>query len=64
MAEIRHVKRAAIEAMMKETQPGFYQAEMLPGAMEGVETYKCRLLKGAGCKLESYKKKGDRKSVV
>jgi mannose-6-phosphate isomerase-like protein (cupin superfamily) len=58
MAEIRHVKRAAIEAMMKETQPGFYQAEMLPGAMEGVETYKCRLLKGAGCKLESYKKKG------
>ena len=47
MAEIRHVKRAAIEAMMKETQPGFYQAEMLPGAMEGVETYKCRLLKGA-----------------
>lgn len=58
MAEIRHVKRAEIEAIMRETQPGFYQAEMLPGSMEGVKTYKCRLLKGADCKLESYEKKG------
>jgi len=54
---IRHVRRAEIERMMKEVQPGFYQAELLPDSMEGVETYKCRLKKGFSCQLKSYEKK-------
>lgn len=57
MATIRHVKRAETEARMQETQPGFYQAEMLADSMSGVETYKCRLKAGADCRLESYEKK-------
>lgn len=58
MATIRHVKRAEIEALMQETQPGFWQAELLPGSMDGVWTFKCRLEKGAVCELESYEKRG------
>ncbi len=58
MATIRRVTRAEIEKLMQEVQPGFYKAELLPGLMDGIETYKCRLTEGAECKLESYEKKG------
>lgn len=58
MATIRHMKRDEIERLMQEMQPGFYQAELIPDSMEGVETYKCRLEAGAACQLPSYERKG------
>lgn len=58
MTTIRYVKHAQIEAGMKESQRGFFKTELLPGSMSGVETYKCRLLEGALCRLESYERKG------
>ena len=57
MTTIHHMKRDEIEAAMKEVQPGFYQADLLPGSMAGVETYKCRLKAGALCRLKSWEDK-------
>ena len=58
MGAIKHLKWQDIEAAMKETQPGFFQANMLPGSMQGIETFKCKLKKGFYCKLETSENKG------
>ena len=60
MSTIQYVKKDVIQKNMKEVVPGFFKSDMLPGRMEGIETYKCDMKQGGTYRVETK----DRKAVA